>query len=308
MSLTSQCCSICFSYLFLQSLPSNILKMLHPTATFIFILSSFLFFHYDSHYLFVNCFPILYIISSSSVLFLKCTALVYKNQFSPALPNALIKLSLDPGVISLSILLLLWSLLMLCPSFPLFFGVHILYILALPEFLFPLKWILKKTTYIIYRLMLFLSTLPALISEGWESGCHEKSASQSPLSCLDILEGSLQKQLRALCWSVIAQGQVCPSLGTKIISLKIIWILFLSMRSYLPSAFSWSKSVSNSWITCCLPYSFISCIFWIHFLPPAASKLLWSFLLWASLGHISHSNMYQLLLNFYKKTIWLDSI
>lgn len=232
-----------------------------------------------------------------------------KLRFSPALPNALTKLSLDSGVISLSIPLLLWSLLMLSLSFPLSFGVHILYILALPEFLRPLKRIIKKKkiTHIIYRLLLFFSTLPALISEGQETGCHAESARQSPLSCLDILEGSMQKQLRTICWSAIARGQVCPCLETRIIPLKIIWILLLSMRSYLPSTFSWSKGVSNSWITCCLPCSFISGIFQIHLLPPAASKLLWSFLLWALSGHISHSNIYPPLLNFYK-TIWWGSI
>ena len=223
------------------------------------------------------------------------------------MPNALIKLSLDPGVISLSIPLLLWSLLMLSPSFLLSFGVHILYILALPEFLLPLKRI-KKPTHRIYRLTFFFSALPAVISEGWETGCHAESARQSPLSCLDILEGSLQKQLWAICWSVIAQGQVHSSLRTKIVSLKIIWILSLSMRSYLLSTFSWSKVVSVSWITCCLPCSFVAGVFWTQLLPPAASKLLWSLLLWASSGCISQSNTYPPLLNLYKKRIWWDSI
>lgn len=55
---------------------------------------------------------------------------------------------------------------------------------------------------------------------------------------------------------------VCPSQGTATVSLKITWILFSAHKiMFALQFFPWSGSVSNSWSTCCLPWSFVAGVF-----------------------------------------------
>lgn len=55
----------------------------------------------------------------------------------------------------------------------------------------------------------------------------------------------------------------------------MIWILFQSMRSCSPFSFPWSKGVSNSWSTCCLPWSLIAGVFCLELHVNSSDPFFW---------------------------------